>query len=169
MNKRTIIFLLFGVGFMNFLGALDNNNDDMMRKLSPFVGKWKTRSVFPESGQVVHGKLEYKFVLGGNWVHIKFVGKHPDRPFWEAIAMIKFDRKKNGYVSYAFFNADEPGIMAGRWISKKTFRLESKNEKGAMGIDYTVKQDGSIYQENWIVPKGGKRKITLRTNYSNNK
>ena len=141
---------------------------EQMKKLEPFVGKWKTQSFYPGKDTAVPGELEYRWILGKNWLFIEFVGQHPERAFWEAYAMIKFDTAKNHYVSYAFFNANDPSIMIGSWISIDTFREESKDEKGNStdGIDYTFKKDGSIYQENWIIDKNQERKITLKTYYT---
>lgn len=138
-----------------------------MKKLEPLVGKWKTQSFIPGKEAAIPGELEYRWVLGKNWLFIEFVGQHPDRDFWEAYVMIKFDTTKNHYKSYAFFTADNPTIMTGNWISTKTFRLEIKDDKGKSlsGIDYTVKADDTIYQENWIIEKNGRKKITLKTYY----
>ncbi|UCH98138.1 MAG: DUF1579 family protein [Candidatus Aminicenantes bacterium] len=141
---------------------------EQMKKLEPFVGKWKTRSFYPGKDAAIPGELEYRWVLGENWLLVEFVGQHPERDFWEAYVMIKFDVSKNLYVSYAFFTANGPTIMTGSWISTHTFRLETKDEKGnsISGIDYTVKTDGTIYQENWVIDKNKEKKITLKTYYN---
>lgn len=139
---------------------------EAMKKLTPLIGKWKTLSLYPDKGLKVPGDLEYRWVLGKNWVLCDFVGRHPEREYWAAIAMIKFDPSKKCYVSYDFFNADNPIVMTGRWISAATIRFELKNEQGSSGIDYTVKEDGTIYQENWVLPEGKEKKITLKTDYT---
>ena len=164
MCKKILFFVMLITGFMSFLSALNNNAEDMLKKMTPFIGKWKTCSVFVDSGLEVKGNLEYRFVLGGHWIHVEFVGNHPSRPFWQAYVMIKYDEKKQSYVSHAFFSSGDPEMMNGHWISGKTLRFESKNE--AMGIDYTINDDGTIYQENWIKPKGGEKKLTLKTSYT---
>jgi hypothetical protein len=137
-----------------------------MEKLAPFIGKWKTVSLYPGRGLQVPGELEYRWVLGKNWVLVIFTGQHPEREYWAAIAMIKFDPIKKCYISHDFFNEGDPIQMTGFWITPTTIRFEIKDEKGSSGIDYTVKPDGAIYQENWILPKGKGRKITLKTDYT---
>lgn len=142
---------------------------DAMKKLTPLIGKWTTLSLYPQSGLKVPGDLEYRRVLGKDWVLCDFVGRHPERAYWAAIAMIKFDAAKNRYLSYEFFNADDPTTMTGRWISPTTIRFEAEDDNGSSGIDYTVKKDGSIYQENWVLPKGKAKRITLKTDYTRKK
>jgi len=137
-----------------------------MKKMEPFVGKWKTLSLYPDKGLKVPGVLEYRWVLGENWLMVDFVGDHPQRDFWAAIAMIKFDAKKNRYISYEYFNADDPTIMTGYWLNEKTIRFEVTGDTGSSGIDYTLTEEGAVYQENWVHSKKGKRKITLKTDYT---
>lgn len=151
------------------LSAKEETKADAMKKLTPLIGKWKTISLYPEKGLKVPGDLEYRWVLGKNWVLCDFVGQHPEREYWAAVAMIKFDAAKNRYLSYDFFNADDPIIMTGRWISQATIRFEVKGDNQDSGIDYTVKKDGSIYQENWVIPKGKTKRITLKTDYTRKK
>ena len=158
-----LIMLLFSTIFT--YGATKTG---AMDKFKPFIGKWETQSLYPDTGLKVPGDLEYRWVLGKNWVLCDFVGRHPERKYWAAIAMIKFDVSKNRYISYDFFNADDPVIMTGYWLSAKTIRFEMKNDEGSSGIDYTVKEDGSIYQENWV-RKGTTKNITLKTDYSRKK
>lgn len=136
-----------------------------IERLTPFIGKWKTLSLFPESGERVSGNIEYSWVLGKNWVKVEFKGNHPERDYWEAHAMIRFDRMKNYYLSYDFFNTSDPILMIGRWISPDTIRFEFQDEEQHWGIDYTVRQDGTIYQENWQIMTDHQKKITLQTEY----
>jgi hypothetical protein len=139
-----------------------------MKKFEPFIGKWKTRSIVPGRKLELSGDIQYRRILGKNWLLVEFVGQHPERDFWEAYVMIKFDVIKGLYVSHAFFSADDPTIMTGSWISDKTFGLEIKDKKGksVSGINYTVKADGTIYQENWKIDDTNQRKITLKTYYT---
>jgi hypothetical protein len=139
---------------------------EAMRKLAPFMGKWKTVSLYPQQGLKVPGQLEYRWVLGRNWVLVIFKGRHPERTYWEAIAMIRYDPEKKCYISHDYFNERDPLLMTGYWITPETLRFEMKGDHGSSGIDYTVKPDGSIYQENWIHPGGSRRKITLKTDYT---
>ncbi len=168
--KRLIgLFLILMVGMGSLVWAEQAKTfTEQMEKLQPLVGKWKTRSVFPGKNLEVPGELEYRWVLGKNWLRVEFVGQHPERSFWEAYVMIKFDTAKNLYIAYAFFNADDPVIEVGSWISDKTFRLESRDDKGKTvgAIDYTVKEDGTIYQENWVIDKNNQKQITLKTYYT---
>lgn len=148
------------------IGTAADVASEAMQKMTPFVGKWKTVSLYPERGLKVPGELEYRWVLGKNWVLVIFVGQHPERKYWEAIAMIKFDVEKKCYISHDFFNEMDPVQMIGFWVTPRTLRFEMKDTDGSSGIDYTLKSDGTIYQENWILPKGKKRKITLKTDYT---
>lgn len=166
MKKYANFLLLLLIVTTTYLFSNDGQLTEDMKKLKPFVGKWKTRSIYPEKGLEVSGDLEYRWILGKNWMLVEFVGKHPERAFWEAYAMIKFDKSRNCYISYDFFNANDPIIMAGIWISPKTLRFETENGKGKSGIDYTLKKDGTIFQENWFIPKNKKKKITLKTFYT---
>jgi hypothetical protein len=168
MRKLSIIILLF---MLLFSGVFANGETKSaaMKKFTPFIGKWKTLSLYPDRGLQVPGDLEYRWVLGKDWVLCDFVGRHPERNYWAAIAMIKFDAAKNRYISYDFFNADDPTTMTGHWISSSTIRFEVTDDNGSSGIDYSVTEDGSIYQENWVLPKGKTKRITLKTDYTRKK
>ncbi len=169
MKNKTIlsIFILLLMASVSLSAdATAPAAEKQMKKLEPFVGKWKTRSVYPDKELEVHGHLEYRWVLGKTWLLNQFVGKHPEKDYWEAYAMIKYDAAKQCYVSHDFFNGNDPIIMTGTWITKNTIRFQYKDEKGKWGIDYTAKPDGSIYQENWVEGKKGTRKITLKTDYT---
>jgi len=172
MNRQSHLFrvgILIGVAcWLAFsgLGTAGDTTSDAMEKLAPFIGKWKTVSLYPERGLKVPGKLEYRWVLGKNWVLVIFEGQHPERKYWEAIAMIKFDVEKKCYISHDFFNEMDPILMTGFWITPRTLRFEMKDDGGSSGIDYTVKSDGTIYQENWILPMRKSKKITLKTIYT---
>ena len=158
-----ILFVYLGLLFPLFGGEAVT---EPLNKMEPFVGKWKTLSLYPDTGLNVPGVLEYRWVLGKNWLLVDFEGLHPKRDFWAAIAMIKFDEKKNRYVSYDYFDADDPTIMIGHWLDQQTIRFEVSDKKGSSGIDYTLKKNDTVYQENWVHPRGGKRRITLKTDYT---
>lgn len=137
----------------------------MMKKLKPLIGNWKTHSRYPDSGLEVNGDLKIRWILGGQWMFVEFVGQHPERSVWEAYALIKFDIKEKCYLSYSFFNEKSPVIMTGSWITNNTIRFETKIKTGISGIDYTVNSDGTIYQENWYIPDHGKKEVLLNTDY----
>jgi hypothetical protein len=168
IKKRMKVVLTLLVVSPLFLFSTGNSFREQMNKLGPFVGKWKTHSIYPGKDGVIPGDLEYRWILGKNWMMVEFVGQHPERDYWEAYAMIKFDTVKNHYISYEFFNADNPTLMIGTWISPQTLRFETRDEKGNSegGIDYTIKENGTIYQENWRINKDNRREITLKTDYT---
>jgi len=167
--RRLSVFLFMMVIAAVLSHAADQpvTAQEQMNKLEPLVGKWKTLSFFTGKAEGIPGELEYRRVLGKNWLLVEFVGKHPEREYWEAYVMIKFDATKNAYVAYSFFGVDGPVIQTGSWVSEKTFRLEIRDEKGnSSGIDYNVKDDGTIYQENWLLDKDNQRQIRLKTVYT---
>ncbi len=137
-----------------------------MKKLEPFIGTWNTLSVYPDSGLEIPGKLTNRWALGKNWMLLEFDGKHPKRPFWAAVVMYTYDAAKKRYIAHSFYSADGPIIFEGHWLSPTTISYSRTTEKSTSGIDYTIKPDGTIYQENWSTPTGQKRKITLKTTYT---
>jgi hypothetical protein len=163
--SATLLFLVVWMEVSGMIPAAGTTSEAMQR-MAPFIGKWKTVSWYPDRGLRVPGELEYRWVLGKNWVLVIFVGQHPEREYWEAIAMIRFDPVKNCYISHDFFNDGDPIKMTGSWITPRTLRFELEDEKGSYGIDYTVNSDGTIYQENWVIPKNKSKKITLQTTYT---
>ncbi len=172
MKRQSYIFrivMVIGAAcWMAFsgIGWAGDTAPEAMQKMAPFIGKWKTVSLYPERGLMVPGQLEYRWVLGKNWVLVIFEGQHPERKYWEAIAMIRYDPEKKCYISHDYFNERDPVLMTGFWINSRTIRFEIRDDNGSSGIDYTVNPDGSIYQENWILPKGKERKVTLKTDYT---
>lgn len=169
MKISRMVFFVLWMLLPQFLLLGQEDAIAQMKKMEPFVGKWETRSVYPDRDRVMPGKLEYRWILGKNWLCVEFVGQHPEREYWEAYALIKYDPVKKRYLSYEYFNANEPTIMTGYWISADTIRFEFSDEKGSAGIDYTLIKKGTdytVYQENWVMPSGGERKITLKTDYT---
>ncbi len=79
MKKYFILFLsaLFIINYSISLNA--DTSSDQMERLTPFLGKWKTLSVFQNSGLKAPGVLEYKWILGKKWMFIEFIGQHPKR------------------------------------------------------------------------------------------
>jgi hypothetical protein len=139
--------------------------EDGQSKLNFLAGEWKTVSEFTSSGMKVEGNLTYYWVIGGEWLHCRFIGNHPDRPYWEAVAMMRFDSESGRYVSVAFFNDQMPVTMYGIAVGENTIRFERTIDDGKTGIDYTDKGNGTVYQENWI-EINGERTITLKTDYT---
>lgn len=163
MAALTFIIIL-SLSFSLYAG---DEAKEQMKKMEPFLGKWITKSVYPDKNLTVPGKLEYRWILGKNYMMIEFVGNHPEREYWEAYAMIKYDKKKKKYVSFDFFDEGDPVVSVGYWMSKDTVRFEAEDQ--SWGIDYTLKKSKAgtvVYQENWVKPKDGKRKITLKTDYT---
>jgi hypothetical protein len=168
INRLVFFIALILVSFSLSLFAGGDTAKEQMKKMEPFLGKWKTKSTYPGTKLTIPGKLEYRWVLGKSYMMIEFVGQHPEREYWEAYAMIKYDPVKKKYISWDFFNANNPETSYGYWLSTDTVRFEGKTKKGTWGIDYTLKKGKTgvtVYQENWAKPKNGKRKITLKTDY----
>jgi hypothetical protein len=157
--------MLWFVGF-NFIWPYSAEGyEKMIQKLTPLTGHWKTHSTYTESGVEAQGDLKIRWILGGQWLLIEFVGQHPKRTVWEAYALIKYDSKKHCYLSFSFFDENSPVTMTGSWITPHTVRFLTKTENGSSGIDYTIKKDGTIYQENWMCSDQGKPQILLKTVY----
>ena len=135
------------------------------RRLDFLAGRWSTMS---ETGQGISipGTLEYEWVLGGQWLKVVFVGQPEDGRVWEAYAMVKYEPTSSEYVSYAFFNANDPIRYRGYPLDGTTLRFEHETADGTFGIDYTDRGDGTVYQENWAMSPGGERTVTLRTTYT---
>ena len=93
-GKQYLIFVFFILPLICFT---DNqpSSAEAMQKLSPFIGQWQTLSWYPNRNLKVPGHLEYRWVLGKHWILVEFVGQHPEKEFWEAYALIKFDISKN--------------------------------------------------------------------------
>jgi hypothetical protein len=162
MKLNLKIFISIVIFFNSFFVLNAGTDKDFMKKLEPFVGKWKTLSIYQESGIKAPGLLEYRWILGKKWMFIEFTGNHPNKKNWGAYGFFRYDEEKKCYISYDIFNENEPTYTTGYWLNDKTLRFE---EKGKWGIDYTIKPDGSIYQENWKRDKKSKRIITLKTDY----
>lgn len=165
--KKLYTLALFSLLIFSSTLLLNAGTDsDPMEKLTPFLGKWKTMSIYQKDGLKAPGVLEYRWVLGKKWMFIEFVGQHPKRENWGAYAFFRYDKKRKCYISYDIFDEREPLFTTGHWLSKDTIRFEDKESKNKWGIDYTIKPDGAIYQENWVINKDGKRVITLKTYYT---
>lgn len=158
----SFVFLVLAVSF-GLCAVMDNTT--MMKKLLPLAGKWQTTSVSQKTGFKAPGNLEYRYVLGGDWMFVEFIGKHPKRKIWQAYVMIKYDIEKKCYVSWDFFNKNDPVLMTGKWVKNNTLRFESEHDGVLSGIDYTIKKDKTIYQENWVINKEKNHKVTLKTHY----
>lgn len=128
------------------------------------VGQWHTTSTFPD-GRTGEGELEYRWVFDGAWMKVEFHGDHPDGTLWEAHVMQRWDPEAGAYRSWVFRPDGPPLEYRGSVPEDGLFRIEYSPEPGiTTGIDYHRQEDGTVYQENWIV-EGGERRVTLRTEY----
>lgn len=134
------------------------------QRLDFLAGSWTTLSETVK-GDTIPGTLEYQWVLGKQWLRVVFIGEPDDGRVWEAYAMVKYDSESGEYVSYAFFNANDPVRYRGYPVDDSTLRFEYEGAEGTVGIDYHNRGDGTVYQENWSLSPGGERTITLRTTY----
>jgi len=157
----SIVFPVFSAGTV-----INTIKNDEMKKLEPFVGKWKTLSVYQKTGLKAPGILEYRWILGKKWMFIEFIGKHPKKKYWGAYGFFRYDTKKKCYISYDIFDENEPTFTTGYWLNTKTLRFEDNKNEKVWGIDYTLTDKGNIYQENWVKNKENKRTVTLKTTYT---
>lgn len=134
-------------------------------RLDFLVGNWVTASETMRS-DTIPGDLEYRWVLGDQWLQVVFDGHPPDGSVWQAHAMVKYDADAGEYVSYAFFNGDDPLRYRGYALDDTTLRFEHMGDEGMFGIDYRDNVDGTVYQENWLMSPDGERRVTLRTWYT---
>ncbi len=135
------------------------------QRLNFLVGEWATISETAQ-GTTIPGRLEYQWVLGGQWLKVVFVGRPEDGRVWEAYAMLKYDPERGEYSSCAFFGANDPVRYRGYPVDDSTMRFEHETDTGTSGIDYHDRGDGTVYQENWSLSPTGERTITLRTTYT---
>jgi len=128
------------------------------------VGEWITTSEFPD-GRTAEGRLSYRWVFDGAWMKVEFRGDHPDGRLWEAHAMQRWDPEAGAYESWSFRADDVPLHYRGSVPEPGLYRIEIEGpDGGRSGIDYHRRDDGTVYQENWVI-NGIERRITLRTTY----
>jgi hypothetical protein len=128
------------------------------------VGRWYTASEFLD-GRIGEGELEYRWVFDGAWMKVEFHGEHPDGALWEAHVMQRWDPEAGGYRSWVFRPDGPPLVYRGSVPEEGLFRVEYSPEPGVTtGIDYHRRDDGTVYQENWV-EEDGQRRVTLRTDY----
>jgi hypothetical protein len=156
----------FACALFSLLAAAQDDLPPMHEHLQFLVGQWNTVSAFPATGQEVPGVLTYRWVLGGAWLHVEFKGDHPERPVWEAYAMMRWDPQADCYVSWAFFGPGEPLRYTGKRLENGTISMETERDGRRYGIDYTPVEGGTVYQENWAVDESGTRTVTLKTTYT---
>lgn len=134
------------------------------------VGSWTTVSQFPD-GQEGTGELEYRWVFDGAWMKVEFQGVPPQGGGgWEAHVMQRWNPEKEGYEAWVFQAQGPPLLYRGSSPEPGLFRVEYEGDDGVVtGIDYHDMEDGTVYQENWILePEAEERRITLRTSYEPN-
>ena len=136
---------------------------DEHRAIDFLVGEWHTTSEWPD-GRTAEGVLSYRWVLGGGWMKVEFVGDHPETPVWEAHAMQRWNPETSGYEAISFAQQGPPIHFEGSVPEPGLFRIERSSDGATTGIDYRETEDGMVYQENWV-EEDGERRITLRSWY----
>lgn len=128
------------------------------------IGEWRTTSELPD-GREAPGELSYRWVQGGAWMQVEFHGDHPDGRLWDAHVMQRWVPGQGQYEAWAFGADGPPERYRGTSEGPGHYRLEGAPQGGSsFGIDYHLRDDGTVYQENWAMD-GGERRITLRTRY----
>ena len=122
-------------------------------------GTWRTVSTFIASGAEAPGTLTYKWVLGGEWMRIEFVGKHPQRDVWEAHGLMRWDPERKVIVSYVVFGPNDVSMMTGQPIEGGGISLTATTDGRAFGIDYHPRGENAVYQENWAIDVNGERQV----------
>ena len=168
----TITILAVSMLFAGPLAAQDDSNEVVkaeLKKLSFFVGEWKTDSTLVPSGKKAPGELSYKYVLGDTYLLLRFVGSHPEKPVWEACKMITWDAGLGAFVAYTFPTPEGPVRYIGRWTADDTitYTREEPYPDGSLDrISYTRKPDGTIFQLNEATDADGNWQPRLRTQYT---
>jgi hypothetical protein len=128
------------------------------------IGEWRTTSTFAD-GRTGTGRLEYRWVLGGAWMKVEFRGRHPDGVLWDTHVMQRWHEERGEYEAWIFPAEGDPLRYRGTMIEPGVYRIALEPRPGVVtGIDYHRRDDGSIYQENWVLGDEGRR-VTLRTTY----
>ena len=127
------------------------------------VGEWQTVSEFAD-GRSARGALSYEWVLGGAWMKVHFDGDHPDGGVWEAHGMQRWNPETEEYEAHVYAGSGPPVTYRGSSDGPGHFGVALTTDSGSSGIDYHRQDDGTVYQENWVI-EGGERRITLRTRY----
>jgi hypothetical protein len=128
------------------------------------AGDWHTTSEWPD-GRSAEGRLQYRWVFGGAWMKVEFHGQHPAGVLWESHVMMRWDPDADGYRSWVFRADGPPLIYHGSVPEPGLFRISHTTADGIVsGIDYRRLDDGTVYQENWVLTAEARR-VTLRTRY----
>lgn len=134
------------------------------QRIDFLVGQWHTVSEFPD-GRIGEGALEYRWVFDGAWMKVEFHGEHPDGALWEAHGMQRWVPEAGAFRSWVFRPDGPPLQYRGSVPEDGLFRMEYTSEAGVTsGIDYHRLDDGTVYQENWVV-EDDQRRVTLQTDY----
>lgn len=134
------------------------------QRIGFLIGEWDTVSRTPD-GEVRDGRLTYRWVLGGAWMRVEFVGDVPDGVVWEAHVMQRWNPDAGEYEAWVFASDGPPVQYRGSSDGPGHLGIHAMSADGvASGIDYHRRDDGTVYQENWAV-RGGVRQITLTTTY----
>ena len=134
------------------------------QRIEFLVGEWHTTSEFPD-GSTAEGSLRYEWVLEGAWMRVEFHGDRPGGANWESHVMQRWNADEALYEAWVFGAGGPPLRYTGTSEAPGQYRIEAPTDSGVRsGIDYHRQEDGSVYQENWVV-ENGTRRVTLRTNY----
>ncbi len=164
MKKAAVLACLAVSPFVSALGQQPADSAHPLGRLSFLIGDWRTMST-PPGRSAIPGYLSYSWALGEQWIEVHFDGHPPDGGFWGAVAMIRYDRQTGEYVSWAFFGPDDPVRYTGSFINDSTLRFSHSSEQGEFGIDYSAREDGTVFQHNWRMTSEGARQTTLETIY----
>jgi hypothetical protein len=164
MARTRILLLLFALAMaappLDAQPALSPEHE----RIGFLVGEWHTTSRAPD-GTAREGRLAYRWVLGGAWMRVEFVGDTPPGVIWEAHVMQRWNPDAGEYEAWAFAGDGPPIRYRGHSDGPGHFGIQATSADGATsGIDYHRRDDGTVYQENWAL-RDGARQVTLTTTY----
>jgi hypothetical protein len=166
MTRNTILLLLLLFALAGAVPCLEAQPvlSPEHQRIDFLIGEWDTVSRTPD-GTVRHGRLAYRWVLGGAWMRVEFVGDVPDGVVWEAHVMQRWNPAAGEYEAWVFAGDGPPIQFRGRSDGPGHLGIHATSADGSIsGIDYHGRTDGTVYQENWAV-RDGVRQITLTTTY----
>jgi hypothetical protein len=134
------------------------------QRIDFLAGEWRTVSRTPD-GTVRDGSLTYRWVLGGAWMRVEFIGDVPPGVVWEAHVMQRWSPDAGEYEAWVFAADGPPLHHRGRSDGPGHFSIRHTSPDGATsGIDYHRRDDGTVHQENWAL-RDGVRQVTMTTTY----
>lgn len=153
-------FLLFS---FHAAGVLAQDQPEGQQRLAFLVGHWEAVSEHLSTGQQTAWEVEFRWVMGGRWLLMTFLGNPEDGTPWDADAMVKYEPDHDAYKAMVFVSRSEPIPYFGGWVDENTLRFEIELPYGLAGVDYTKRPGGTVLQENWLENFDGTRTPTLRT------